>query len=167
MAGCTLAAFVASAAVAAEATRRGESGYPLPRFVSLSSAEVNVRMGPSFKHKVKWTFHKVGLPVEVVHEFGNWRRVRDADGEEGWVHHSLLSGRRTVLISPWTEDVSSTVPLRPVARDDARPVAFLEPFVLATVDECDGRWCAIAGRGWRGVVPQRTLWGVYPQEMLK
>ena len=81
-AGCTLAAFVASAAVAAEAMRRGESGYPLPRFVSLSSAEVNVRMGPSFKHKVKWTFHKEGLPVEVVREFGNWRHVRDAEGEK-------------------------------------------------------------------------------------
>lgn len=168
LAGAMLATtLLAAPGEAAEPQRRGDSGLPLPRFVSLSSAEVNVRMGPSFKHKVKWTYHKVGLPVEVVHEFGNWRRVRDADGEEGWVHHSLLSGRRTVLVSPWSGDVKRTIPLRPVPREDARPVAYLEPFVLATVDECDGSWCAIAGRGWSGVVPQRALWGVYPQETVK
>ena len=154
----------AGALQAAEAVRRGESGYPLPRFVSLSSSEVNVRMGPSFKHKVKWTFHKEGLPVEVVREFGNWRRVRDSEGDEGWVHHSLLSGRRTVLVLPWTTETDQTVPLRPVPNDDARPVAYLEPFVLGDVDECDGAWCAISGRGWRGVVPQKVLWGVYPEE---
>lgn len=158
---------VTAAGHAAEAVKRGESGLPLPRFVSLSSSEVNVRMGPSFNHKIKYSFHKAGLPVEVVREFGNWRRVRDSEGEEGWVHHSLLSGRRMVLVSPWSTEGGQTVPLLATRREDAKPIAFLEPFVLGSVEECDGAWCAISGRGFKGVVPQRTLWGVYPQEQVK
>ncbi|MEM6761446.1 MAG: SH3 domain-containing protein [Pseudomonadota bacterium] len=149
---------------AAEALTRGASGYPLPRFVSLSSSEVNVRMGPSFKHKVKWTYLKAGLPVEIVREFGNWRRVRDADGEEGWVHHSLLSGRRTALVAPWGG--SDMVPLRVSANETAPARAMLEPLVLAAVEGCDGNWCEVSGAGWHGHVRQATLWGVYPQEKL-
>ena len=153
------------AASAADALAKGaSSGFPVPRFVSLSSGEVRVRMGPSFSHKVKWTFQKEGLPVEVVSEFGNWRRVRDAQGEDGWVHHSLLTGRRTALIAPWNED--GTVPLRVSAKSSARAAAYLEPLVLAKIDRCDGDWCAISGSGWRGHVPQATLWGVYPSEEL-
>ncbi|WP_245944031.1 SH3 domain-containing protein [Acuticoccus kandeliae] len=163
----TLAALTLSsgAASAAEALERGASGLPLPRFVSLSSSEVNVRVGPSFNHKVVWTFTKSGLPVEIVREFGNWRQVRDADGEEGWVHQSLLSGRRTVLVSPWSQN--ENVPLRAEAKASAHPVAYLQPNVLGNVDRCDGSWCSISGKGWRGVVPQRQLWGVYPSEEVK
>jgi SH3-like domain-containing protein len=147
---------------AAEALSKGPSGYPLPRFVSLSASKVNVRMGPSTRHKVKWTFRKEGLPVEVVQEFGNWRQVRDAEGEEGWVHGSLLSGRRTVLVAPWSD--GELVPLRARPSSTARAVAYLEPFVLADVDDCDGSWCEVSVEGWRGAVPQRFLWGVYPRE---
>lgn len=147
---------------AAEALRTGPSGLPLPRFVSLASSEVNVRVGPSRRHRVKFTFHKRGLPVEIIAEFGNWRRVRDSDGEEGWIHGSLLSGERTALVSPWAEE--GTVPLRAEPRATARPVAYLEPLVLASVEGCDGSWCRVSVQRWRGAVPQRLLWGVYPRE---
>lgn len=159
-----LAAFLATAgaATAQSTADTGPSGLPLPRFVSLSAAEVNVRIGPSFTHKVKFTFKKTGLPVEVVREFGNWRRIRDADGEEGWVHGSMLSGRRTALVAPWAKD--ENVPLRAEPAASAAPTAFLEPLVLATVDRCDGSWCEVSGRGFDGMVPQRMLWGVYPKE---
>lgn len=145
----------------AKALEVGPSGNPLPRFVSLGSGRVNVRVGPSFDYKVKWTFQKKGLPVEIVREFGNWRRVRDVDGEQGWVHFALLSGERTALVGPWAKE--PTV-LRVAARAEAPVAAYLEPMVLATVDECDGAWCAISGAGWRGHVPQASLWGVYPNE---
>jgi len=146
---------------AAEALSTGPSGLPLPRFVSLGSSEVNVRVGPSQRHRVKWTFRKRGLPVEIVAEFGNWRRVRDSDGEEGWVHGALLSGERTALVTPWGGDL---VPLRPSPRSGAAPVALLEPLVLASVEGCDGSWCRVEISRLRGVVPQRDLWGVYPRE---
>jgi SH3-like domain-containing protein len=155
-------ALPAAPAGAAEALEEGPSGLPLPRFVSLGAPRVNVRMGPSMRHKIKWTFVKEGLPVEVVSEFGNWRRVRDAEGEEGWILGSLLSGRRTALVSPWSAD--ELVPMRTEPDDDARPLALLEPMVLIDLDACDGRWCTVEVDRWRGAVEQRFLWGVYPSE---
>ena len=147
---------------AAEALETGPSGLPLPRFVSLGAGTVNVRVGPSRSYKIKWTFNKRGLPVEIVREYGNWRRVRDSDGEEGWIHRSLLSGKRTALVSPWAD--AQTIPLLREPTPTAAPVAYLEPFVLAEVNRCDGAWCAISGADWQGLVPQKVLWGVYPTE---
>jgi len=78
----------------------GSSGLPIPRFVSLKSDKVNVRAGPTKDHDVAWVYNRAALPVEVTAEFENWRRIRDWEGAEGWVYHSLLSGRRTGLVSP-------------------------------------------------------------------
>ena len=75
------------------------SGLPVPRFVSLKSDRVNVRGGPSRDHEITWMFTRSGLPVEVTAEYDNWRRVRDWEGAEGWVYHSLLSGKRTALVA--------------------------------------------------------------------
>src|SRR6267143_4782108 len=71
------------------------SGLPLPRYVSLKSDHVNVRAGPTKDNDVAWIYTRSGLPVEITAEFENWRRVRDSEGSEGWVYHSLLSGRVT------------------------------------------------------------------------
>ena len=78
------------------------SGLPVPRYVSLKSDHVNVRAGPTKDNDVAWVYTRSGLPVEITAEFENWRRVRDSEGAEGWVYHSLLSGRRTAIwpISP-------------------------------------------------------------------
>lgn len=152
---------VGGAGCALAQTAKGPSGLPLPRFVSLKSDEVNVRVGPGTDYAIKWTFKRRGWPVEVVQEFDNWRRIRDSDGAEGWVYHSLLASDRTALIAPWRSD---PVPLRAEADDDARVVALLEPLVLAKVESCDKRWCEISGQNWSGFISQKTLFGVYPNE---
>lgn len=139
-----------------------ESGLPLPRFVSLKASQVNVRRGPSRTHAVEWVFLKAGLPVEVVAEFENWRRIRDAEGEEGWVHHQLLSGRRTALVAPWSN--GAPVPLRRNDSESAVVSAYLEPGVLINLRECDGNWCEADMDQAEGYIPQDQLWGVYPGE---
>ncbi len=103
-----------AAEVASPATvQTGPSGLPLPRFVSLKSDRVNVRAGPGQSHRVAWVFSRAGLPVEIVAEFENWRRIRDSDGSEGWVFHSLLSGRRTGVVAPWSGERRSPSAVRP------------------------------------------------------
>ena len=88
-----------TAAAAAPEGPNGPSGLPLPRFVSLKAERVNVRSGPNKDNDVNWVYTRVGLPVEIIAEYDNWRRIRDWEGAEGWVLHSLLSGRRTALVS--------------------------------------------------------------------
>ncbi len=87
-----------AAAPAEQAATGPASGLPVPRFVSLKSDRVNVRAGPTKDHDVVWVYARSALPVEVTAEFENWRRIRDWEGAEGWVYHSLLSGRRTAII---------------------------------------------------------------------
>lgn len=144
-------------------TKTGPSGMPLPRFVSLKSDRVNVRAGPGQDHKISWIFAKAGLPVEIVAEYDNWRRIRDSEGDEGWVFHSLLSGRRTSLIAPWSDE--KTIDAYRDRGGDAVAVR-LEPGVLVNLESCDGTWCRIGIDDLSGYVKQDLLWGVYPKETL-
>src|SRR6185295_2498402 len=89
---------------AAKDSAMATSGLPIPRYVSLKSDHVNVRAGPTKDNDVAWVYTRAGLPVEITAEFENWRRVRDSEGAEGWVYHSLLSGRRTAVVTMKTKD---------------------------------------------------------------
>jgi SH3-like domain-containing protein len=149
----------------ADATGVGPvSGLPLPRFVSLKTDRVNVRRGPTRDQSVSFIFQRVGLPVEVTAEFENWRRVRDAEGSDGWVLQNLLSGRRTATVAPWSKE--KTVALLAHADRDSIAVAMLEPGVLASIKACAGDWCRIAGSGFDGWIEQDKLWGTYPGESI-
>jgi SH3-like domain-containing protein len=148
------------------------TGLPVPRYVSLKSDRVNLREGPSKDHRTAWVFQRAGLPVEVTAEFETWRRVRDAEGTEGWVLHSLLSGRRTALVVPWGKEKAEPVPLYERAADRAEVVARLQPGVIANVKQCTGTWCRIIvpqadANELDGYVRQDRLWGVYPNEKVE
>jgi SH3-like domain-containing protein len=145
--------------------RTGDSGLPLPRFVTLKADRVNVRRGPSGDHTVSWVFTRKGLPVEIVAESEHWRRIRDSEGAEGWVYHSLLSGRRGVLVAPWSG--AQPVPLLNGVDAGSVPVALLDTGVMADVDRCTGDWCRVSIRGHRGWIEQAKLWGVYPGERVE
>ncbi|MFM2281655.1 MAG: hypothetical protein RLZZ444_3886 [Pseudomonadota bacterium] len=139
---------------------------PLPRFVSLKSKKVNLRVGPSKDYAVSWMFLKPGLPVEVIQEFDNWRRVRDADGAEGWVFHSLLSGERAAIAAPWMKGKGENifVNMRSDPRDGSSIVAKLQPGVVLKITECNGDWCHGETDGTDGWVNQAEIWGAYPGE---
>ena len=158
-----LVAVAAGAApVAADDLPKGKtSGLPLPRFVSIKASPVNVRRGPGMEYDLAWKFLKAGLPVEVTQEFDVWYRIRDSEGAEGWVQKTLLSGKRTALVSPW--DKGDPVPLRDRSAGTAT-VAMVEHRVLVEVATCDGRWCRVSASGSKGWIPQEKLWGVYPDE---
>ncbi|MGR3660973.1 MAG: SH3 domain-containing protein [Paracoccaceae bacterium] len=144
-------------AVAAE--RGSVTNLPLPRYVSLKASEGNVRRGPSLTHKIDWVFKHRNMPLEVTAEFGHWRRVMDKDGAGGWVHYSLLSGVRTVIVE---EDL-----LAIRAKPDTETVvkAYVEAGVVARLGKCDPVWCRITADGYKGWVDKAALWGVGSDEI--
>ncbi len=132
---------------------------PLPRYVSLKTTEGNVRRGPSLSHRIDWVFTRRDMPLEITDEFGHWRRVRDLDGAGGWMHYSLLSGTRTVIVQ---EDMVALA-MKP---EDGAPVnARAEAGVIARLGECTRDWCRISADGERGWVRKTALWGVDPDEI--
>ena len=143
-----------------------KAALPLPRFVSLKSDKVNVRRGPSTDQAIVWVFSRAGLPVEIIAESENWRRVRDSEGADGWVFHSMLSARRTALVAPWTKGEES-VPLYNSKSTGARAVAALQAGVLGNILACDGEWCNVSVDDYSGYVQQEKLWGVYRGEEVK
>ena len=150
--GALCAALLACSAVASD--RGPVTNLPIPRFVSLKASEGNVRRGPSLTHRIDWVFTHRNMPLQVTGEFGHWRRVRDRDGAGGWVHYSLLSGMRTVIVE------RDMLPLL-MKPDPASPVnAHAEMGVVARLGECLGDWCRITADNHRGWVPHSALWGV-------
>ncbi len=160
----TLAA-LAPAYAANDVVTGSASGLPVPRFVSLKSDRVNVRAGPNKDQDVRWVYTRTGMPVEVTAEFENWRRIRDSEGSEGWVYHSLLSGRRTAVVVTKSKD--ELVSLYDDANSESQVVAKLQSGVQASIKSCTGAWCKVSGQGFDGWMPQERLWGAYPNEKVE
>lgn len=143
----------------------------LPKFFSLKSNPVNLRKGPGTKFPKAWVFRREGLPVEVLREHGRWRQVRDSDGATGWILRTLISARRTALVSPWqlkeTGSAKQLTTLLSRPRQRSRAVAKLEAGTLVGLKSCDRSWCHVSIGRFSGYVEQRRLWGIYPQEILR
>lgn len=141
------------------------SGLPVPRFVSLKADRVTVRGGPDKDHDVAWIYTRAGWPVEITAEFENWRRIRDCDGAEGWVYHSLLSGKR--MASVQLKSKTDLASLYQTPDLHSAVTARLQVGVMGSVKHCTGTWCQISGDGFAGWVEQSALWGVYPGEKIE
>jgi SH3-like domain-containing protein len=153
------------------AAQTGPSGLPLPRFATTRSDPINVRVGPGTKYDIAWTYLKAGQPVEIIQEFDTWRKIRDVDGSEGWVHQNLLTGTRSAIVAPWSGE--SPVALLGAMQADAAVRAWLSPGLRVGVDRCDGSYCLVNASGktetggassYTGYLPQETLWGAYQGE---
>ncbi len=134
---------------------------PVPRFVSLRADEVNMRAGPGVRYPVEWVYKRRGLPVKVVETYDNWRKVKDAEGTTGWIHVSMLSGRRTGLVT------GDGIRLRAEADGDAAAVARLERGVIVTLESCPedgGAYCRAKAGDHAGWVTRDALWGVLSGE---
>lgn len=138
-----------------------ETGLPLPRFVSLKSGEVNMRVGPGVNFPIAWVYKQKSFPVEITAEFGNWRKVKDYKGDEGWILHSLLSGKRTALV------LHDSVAYSIYEGDSA--VMRFGPGVIVRLRECRRTMCRVQyeaenGKKARGWVEKGRIWGMYDWE---
>lgn len=135
-----------------------ETELPLPRFVSLRASEANIRTGPGVRYPVEWVYRRRAMPLEITAEFENWRKVRDWEGTEGWMHKSMLSGRRTLLVT------GAVRAIRRAADEDAPIVARAEPGIIGALLNCAGKWCRIDVQGHKGWLRHGGFWGAYPGE---
>ncbi len=142
-----------------EIGEKTSSGLPIPRFVSLASDKVFVRTGPALRYPIKWVYKKDHLPVEIIQEFDTWRKIRDMDGDNGWVHQSLLSGDRMGIVKGEVNQ-----PIRKEANEQSKMIAYLEPNVVAAIKACQGDWCEVAAEGYAGWLQRKFLWGIYDSE---
>ncbi|KIN63614.1 Aspartyl-trna synthetase [Sulfitobacter noctilucicola] len=135
------------------------TNLPLPRFVSMKASEGNVRRGPSLSHRIDWVYKRRDMPLRITAEHGHWRRVEDRDGIGGWVHYSLLSGTRTVLVE------QDMLPLHVRPDPNAPVAAALELGVVAKLGDCDTEWCELRSGGYKGWAPKSRVWGVAAGEI--
>ncbi|HLY57155.1 MAG TPA: SH3 domain-containing protein [Stellaceae bacterium] len=160
--GRILAVLWLTSAQAAIAAEDAKPVLPVPRFVSMRHGEVNLRVGPGTRYPVAWVFVRQNLPVEITQEFENWRKIRDSEGTEGWVHEASLQGRRYIVV----EGAIRAVRADPAA--DANLVARAEPGVIGRLEKCPAEsmdWCRVEVGGIRGWLRRTEMWGVYPQEI--
>jgi SH3-like domain-containing protein len=136
-----------------------DSGLPIPRFVSLKFEEVNMRSGPGRRYPIRWVYKRKNMPVEVVEEFGHWRKLRDVEGDEGWAHKSQLSGTRMAIFK------ADTI-LRRYPEASAPPMIKAQKNVIAQLLECDVNWCEVQVESYKSWVEKGAIWGVYAREVL-
>ena len=144
----------------AQAGKDGDSGL-VPHFVSLRASEVNLRTGPGIRYPIEWVYNRPGMPLEVIDEFETWRRTRDWQGTIGWVHQSMLTGRRRALV------VGAERLLRRAPKESAAGLALVEPGVIARLLRCAEDWCKVEVQSLEGWLKKSAIFGVYPDEKLK
>lgn len=138
------------------------SGLPVPRFVSLRADKVNMRAGPGFQYPVEWVYRRRGMPMEVIAEYRGWRKVRDWQGTQGWIHKKLLSSRRRVVVT------GKLRTLRAGVNPDSPPMARLEAGVIGELVGCPdlGSACRIRVGGYEGWLERSAFWGAHKEERL-
>ena len=139
----------------------------LPRFATLRAKKVNLHVGPGVNFPVSWLLLRPGMPVEIIAEFDTWRQIRDWQGTEGWVHKSLLMGKRSF----WT--LHKTQELKASPDVSAKTIAYVQANVIGRLFECQAQWCKVEvvatealakGHPYKGWLPRQAIWGVYPHE---
>lgn len=137
------------------------SGLSIPRFVSLKSNEINVRVGPGTRYPIAWVFNKKGYPVEIIEEFGHWRKIRDHQASKGWIHKNLLSGRRMAMMK---HDMQSLY----IQADSSAPIVMkAEKGVLSNIIACNKNWCLLGIGDHEGWAQKTQLWGIYNKEIIE
>ncbi|MET0155670.1 MAG: SH3 domain-containing protein [Rickettsiales bacterium] len=133
-----------------------EDGEKLPFYASTRSDKVNVRTGPNVRYPIRWVYKRKYWPVKVTSEFEHWYKISDALGDVGWVHKTLVTGKRYVVVAG-----EAPAPAYDNPEAEKRPAFLMEPGVVAKLEEegCAGDWCAVDADGYRGWTSASALWG--------
>ncbi|MAO92383.1 MULTISPECIES: SH3 domain-containing protein [unclassified Hwanghaeella] len=157
----TLLSLLLTLALAPGPLAAQSSGQPVPRMVSIKASEANARTGPGVDYPIRWVYHRMDMPVQVIAEFDKWRKIRDWEGDEGWVHFALLSSRRTVIVT------APETTLRRLSAAASPAVARLAQGMVARIELCEPDWCLVTVEGYDGWLDRNDVWGIDPGEVLQ
>ncbi len=157
-----LASILVSTATWANDNPFRSTNYPIPRFATTDNDEAFVRTGPGKKFPIKWVYNKRAIPVEIILEYDAWRKIRDKDGQIGWIHKGLLSGKRAGFIL--SDKPEQLVLIYAVNSENARAVAKIQHGAHVMINECQQRFCKVKSQGYEGWVQRNSIWGIYPNE---
>ena len=145
------------------AEEESESGLALPRMVSLRSSLINVRSGPGSRYPIEWVYKQKGAPVEIIAEFELWRKIKDWEGAENWVHKAMLTNKRWIKM---TKKETANIYAKP--QSDSRIIAKVEDQVIGKIEKCPEQkdFCLIKFSEFEGWVNRNDFYGVYPKETI-
>lgn len=135
---------------------------PDPYYAAIRADEANVRTGPSVRYPIKWTYQRQGWPVEILASFEQWHKVKDIDGDQGWVHESLITKNRRVIVQG-----EGIVKIHRLPIANSAPIMLAEKGVIAPLLSCKNHWCKVKLAGDKGWIQRKHLWGVYAQEEIE
>ena len=156
-----LIAFIPSANASNINTDIKKTGLKLPRFVSLKSDEVNMRAGPGLHHPVTWVYQRKNMPIQIIDEYDDWRKVKDIGNNTGWMHKAMLSGRRTGVVKK-----NQTLLIK---KDSFKsfPIMSLENNSIIDINKCDSDECRVSAGDVSGWIKKAQIWGIYKHEVIE
>ena len=131
----------------------------IPRFVSLKSNDVNLRVGPSVNYPIEIKYLQKNLPVEIIDEFDVWRKIKDYQNNIGWLHKSLVKGDRFILTGVGLKN-SVNVYNRP----NGKLIGIIEKNNILSLSSCLVNWCSVYNNEIKGWLTKDNIWGVYKEE---
>lgn len=140
---------------------------PMPRFASIKSAKMNSRTGPGFDYPVIWHYWRKNMPVEIIEEYDQWRKIKDIDNDVSWVYQSLLSGNRSAIIKEGDDDDIRFLPILTSPTKNSHVISQAEQGAIVKIKKCDGDWCYVNVGKVAGYMKENKLWGLYDKEILK
>ncbi len=128
-------------------------------YLSVVVKKANVRMSPDDSAEVLWQVWKY-MPVEIIAYRGDWRKIRDLDGDKGWMHKSMLGEIPTVMVKRQDAKLRKT--------RGGKVVWILDRGFAMRVFSIRGRWIEVSdldeASGWIRV---RDVWGFTTKQALE
>ena len=142
-------------------TLGNETGLKIPRFVSLKASNSNLRIGPSENYPIKLKYIVANTPIEIIDEYKDWRKINDYEGNEGWLHKSLIKGKRFAIVNtPYQEG------LQVLNKPKGKNIGKIGKRNILEINTCLINWCKIKYKKNKGWVNKINLWGIYEKEII-
>jgi len=130
------------------------------KYLSIRTSVANLRIGPSSSHPIAFVYEKKNMPVEVIDEFEVWRKVKDYQGDIGWIHLSQLSRKRTLLT------MKDGIVLFKNATIYSKPIIKIGNLEAASIKKCIPNWCLVEIQQYKGWIQTDHVWGLENKEII-